>query len=198
MYKITSYYQEKEAFRPNPHSGIDFAMDKGTELRSIRDGIVTKVVDYGNQNAGKAVMVKWEDGKTAIYGHLSDTSPVHVGDKVGVGDLLGYSGNSGHVVGANGGYHLHFGLKENNQFIDPSPYIKDIQHMNDPGYLVQNITNTIENKTTLFNLMSQYSDMLNEIAKSFKVNLIDLFISVDYTPFIKLFHYAIQFIFFYS
>lgn len=197
MYKITSYFHQKESFRNVSHSGIDFSMDKGTELRSIRYGIVTKVVDYGNQNAGKAVMVKWEDGKTAIYGHLSKFNATE-GQSVQEGDIIGLSGNSGHVLGDNGGYHLHFGLKENNQFIDPSPYINDIQHMNDPGYLVQNITNTIENKTTLFNLMSQYSDMLNEIAKSFKVNLIDLFISVDYTPFIKLFHYAIQFIFFYS
>lgn len=195
MYKITSYFQEKEAFRPNPHSGIDFAMDKGTELRSIRDGIVTKVVDYGNQNAGKAVMVKWEDGKTAIYGHLSKFN-VTEGQSVQAGDIIGLSGNSGHVVGANGGYHLHFGLKENNQFIDPSPYINDIQHMNDPEYLVQNVQNAIETKTSLLSIMSQYSDMLNEIAKSLKLHFVDFFLSVDYTQFIKFLQYAIQLIFF--
>lgn len=197
MYKITSYFQEKEAFRPNPHSGIDFSMENGTELRSIRNGIVSKVVDYGNQNAGKAVMVKWEDGKTAIYGHLSKFNVVE-GQIIHKGDIIGLSGNSGNVVGANGGYHLHFGLKENNQFIDPSPYINDIQHMNDPGYLVQNVQSVIETKTSLLSIMSQYSDLLNEIAKSFKFHVVDLFLSVDYTQFIKLFQYVIQLIFFYT
>jgi len=197
MYKITSYFHQKEAFRNVGHTGIDFSMENGTELRSIRDGIVAKVVDYGNQNAGKAVMVKWEDGKTAIYGHLSKFNVVE-GQSVSAGDVIGLSGNSGHVVGANGGYHLHFGLKENNQFIDPSPYIKDIQHMNDPGYLVQNVQNVVETKTSLLSIMSQYSDLLNELAKSFKLHLVDLFLSVDYTQFIKLFQYVIQLIFFYS
>ncbi|MEM5009268.1 M23 family metallopeptidase [Niallia taxi] len=197
MYKITSYFQDKESFRQIAHRGIDFSMENGTELRSIRDGIVSKVVDYGNQNAGKAVMVKWEDGKTAIYGHLSKFNVVE-GQSVSAGDIIGFSGNSGHVVGANGGYHLHFGLKENNQFIDPSPYIKDIQHMNDPGYLVQNVQNVVETKTSMLSIMSQYSDLLNEIAKSFKLHLVDVFLSVDYTQFIKLFQYVIQLIFFYS
>src|SRR5574342_57043 len=107
MYKITSRFMQQEPFRSRGHSGLDFSMPNGTPLRSIQDGVVEKVTHL-KDNIGNGVLVRWNDGKVAIYGHMSETT-VNVGDKVHVGDLIGYSGNSGHVVGANGGYHLHFG-----------------------------------------------------------------------------------------
>ncbi|MFS0657383.1 M23 family metallopeptidase [Niallia alba] len=193
-YKITSNFGESEAFRNHKHTGIDFSMPTGTELRSIRDGIVTQVTDLGNQNAGKMIKIKWEDGHEAIYGHLSKFK-VSEGQHISAGDLIGYSGNSGFTTGA----HLHFGLKDGNMFIDPSPYINDIQHMNDTGYLAQyvlNNSNTIG--TSISDIMTQYLDALTEIAKSLKLNFIDLALSFEYTPIIKFFHYAMQFIFFNS
>lgn len=127
-YPITSEFMNQEGFRTSPHLGIDFAMPKNTELRTIQDGIVEKVVNYPH-SLGKAVYIKWEDGKTAIYGHMNDII-VKVGDKLKVGDLIGYSGNTGNVVGKNGGYHLHFGIKENGTFINPEKYVPLIQEMN--------------------------------------------------------------------
>jgi murein DD-endopeptidase MepM/ murein hydrolase activator NlpD len=66
-----------------------------------------RIHDYGNVNAGKTVFVKWEDGKTAIYGHLNDFT-VKNGQHVSPGDLLGHAGNTGFSTGN----HLHFGLKD--------------------------------------------------------------------------------------
>ncbi|MBT2724855.1 M23 family metallopeptidase [Bacillus sp. ISL-46] len=108
-------------------------MPEGTPLRTIRDGIVEEVT-HDKDNIGNGVLVRWEDGKVSIYDHMSKTT-VNVGDKVHAGDLLSYSGNSGHVVGVNGGYHLHIGLKEGGRFIDPSPYVNDIQNMNVKQYV---------------------------------------------------------------
>jgi hypothetical protein len=163
MYKITSRFQQQESFRSQGHSGIDFAMPNHTPLRSIQDGIVEKVTHY-QDNIGNGVLVRWNDGKVAIYGHMSETS-VNVGDKVHAGDLLGYSGNSGHVVGANGGYHLHFGLKENGHFTDPSPYIENIQNMNTT--IIQHAPDI---KLNFFDYMSQHMNAISDL----KIHLIHL------------------------
>lgn len=172
-WKITSHFMQREGFRLKGHSGLDFAMENNTPLRSIKDGVITKIVDYGERNVGKGILVKWEDGKVAIYGHLSKfNKELEVGDKVKAGDLLGYSGNSGHVVGKNGGYHLHFGIKEEGRYIDPSPYINDIQHMNDKGYFVQKAVEHVQKspefvKVNFFEYMKQHINVLSEVKLQF-------------------------------
>lgn len=201
MYRITSRYLEKESFRSHGHLGIDFSMPDHTPLRSIQSGEVLRVVDYGKENIGKGVFVQWEDGKTAIYGHMSQTA-VHPGDHVDVGTLLGYSGNSGHVVGAGGGYHLHFGLKEGGKFIDPSSHIDQIQNMNHPDTLrmlaeqvphhTEHIVQTGYSLADLFNGQLQtYTDFLS----SFKMNCIHFLSSIDYTMFIQHIQHLFQLFF---
>jgi hypothetical protein len=165
---------EKESFRNRGHSGIDFFMDEGTILRTIRDGKVERIVDFGEKvNAGKCVMIKWEDGKTAIYGHLSKFKEnLSEGDTVRVGDVIGYSGHSGHVVGKTGN-HLHFGLKENGKFIDPSEYINDIQHMNDVNYFVQKIPEVTQVKVSFFEYMQQHMSGVSDALVDMKLNFIN-------------------------
>jgi hypothetical protein len=164
MYRITSRFGQQESFRTTGHSGIDFAMEKGEPIRSIKEGIVT-VKDYGNFNAGKTVMVKWEDGKTAIYGHLNDFS-VKDGQHVQAGELLGHAGNTGHSFGN----HLHFGLKENGHFIDPSPYIEDIQQMNVKQF-VQNIPEPSQVKINFFDYMHEHMNAIGQLKLQFISNL---------------------------
>lgn len=126
-YPITSKYNATENFRGSKHLGVDLGLPRNTEIHSIKSGKVLNTVDYGNENIGRGIFVEWEDDKTAIYGHLEKIN-VNVGDEVSPGSLLGYSGNSGNVVGENGGYHLHFGLKDvNGNFINPEPYISLLQ-----------------------------------------------------------------------
>jgi hypothetical protein len=171
-YRITSKFKEMENFRDHQHLGIDFAMPDGTPMRSIQNGIIERIVDYGNFNAGKTIFVKWEDGKVAIYGHLSKFKDgLNVGDEVQTGDLIGYSGHSGHVVSSSGGNgaHLHFGLKDTSgQFIDPSPYIDLIQNMNTPGYLVnkvETIQHSVQQGMQLNDFMQMNSGVLNKIVE---------------------------------
>jgi hypothetical protein len=183
-YKITSKYGNFENFRNHSHTGIDFKMNEGEPLKSIQDGIIEKVVDYGSQNIGKGVLVKFEDGRTAIYGHMSDIT-VQQGQYVSAGDLIGYSGNTGFSTGA----HLHFGIKENGDFLDPSPYIDKIQHMND---VIQHQTT----KVNFFDSMQQHMNVLTDMVKDSAVNLVHFAISTDYTPFIQFFENILQFVFF--
>ena len=180
-WKITSKYMEQEGFRKSGHKGLDFATPNNTELRSIQDGIVEKVVDYGDVNIGKGIFIKFNDGKTAIYGHLSEFADIKVGDKVAAGDLIGYSGNSGHCVGRNGGYHLHFGMKEGGEFIDPTPYIDLIQNMDNPTMLAKLstsppiIASPSDNLFTISNIFKKTSISV-DLLQMFKSNFI-LFIT---------------------
>jgi hypothetical protein len=121
-FKITSPYQAIESFRSYPHKGIDINFPNGTELHSLLDGVVEKVLHL-KDNVGNAVLVKFDNGTTGIYGHMSKIS-VTEGQKVHAGDLLGLSGNSGTTVGTNGGYHLHFGLKDTSsgEFVNPTEH----------------------------------------------------------------------------
>lgn len=164
MYKITSNYFAKESFRNSPHLGVDFKMETGTPLRSVREGVIEKVIDYGNVNAGKCIKVKFDNGDTAIYGHLSEFT-VKEGQHVNVGDLIGYSGNSGFSTGS----HLHFGLKNGDgNFIDPSPYINDIQNMNNPRYFAQ-VSNV---KVSFFDYFQEHMIGVTDSLMQMKINLI--------------------------
>lgn len=173
-YEITSRFLEQEPFRTRPHMGIDFKMDIGTPIRSIKDGIV-HLADYGNKNAGKTIFVHWEDGKTAIYGHLSRFA-VKEGQYVKAGDLIGYSGNTGHSTGT----HLHFAIKEGGRFIDLSPYIDLIQNMNNPSFLakIQHASDTVTLNGT------QFIQMISDTLSSIKFQFINIFVrEIDYYSF---------------
>ncbi|MBX0320166.1 M23 family metallopeptidase [Shouchella clausii] len=123
MWKVTSRYKEFEEFRSHPHTGIDLAIEKGHPLKSIADGKVS-LIESGSEGIGKGVVITNEKGIQFIYGHLDQFS-VESGDQIARGELIGYSGDSGFATGP----HLHFGAKVNGQFIDPTPYLDDIQQM---------------------------------------------------------------------
>jgi murein DD-endopeptidase MepM/ murein hydrolase activator NlpD len=121
-FRRTSEFGAMEPFRDHPHTGVDFAMPEGTPVEAVLDGVVRHVVDYGDVNAGKTIILDLENGQTAIYGHLSKFK-VKEGETVGEGDVIGLSGNTGDSTGP----HLHFGLKEDGQFVDPEIFTPHIQ-----------------------------------------------------------------------
>jgi len=90
------------------HNGTDWAIPNGTCLYAVHDATVT-TADPTSGGYGSRVILQWEqDGKTAeyIYGHL-DRPLVHIGQKVGAGELIALSDNSGRSTGP----HLHSGLR---------------------------------------------------------------------------------------
>ncbi|UPI13430.1 hypothetical protein [Bacillus phage SBSphiJ7] len=161
-YPISSGFKSSESFRDHIHTGIDFKMEEGTPLRAIVDGVV-RTANYGGSSTGKTVFIDAADGKTYIYGHLKDFS-VSDGQPVHVGDILGHSGNSGHVVGSNGGYHLHFGIKEHGEFIDPTPYTSLIQHMDQlKGAAHATVNSGLDALEMLNQALSQFTQTLSEM-----------------------------------
>ncbi|WP_025912035.1 M23 family metallopeptidase [Priestia flexa] len=174
-YKITSYFKEKESFRDSQHSGIDFDMKDGENLRALEDGVV-QIQNYGGENAGLVVKIKFNGGDNElIYGHMQDVT-VKTGDIVHKGDLIGHSGHSGHVVSSTGGNgaHLHFGLKnENGEFINPSGYINDIQNMNTPQF-AQNVADKVQENQDKIDILKDSPGIYEQIGELFNtLHLID-------------------------
>lgn len=101
------------------HQGIDFAVDAGTSVHSIEPGVVVNVTHEGAQGFGNAVWVKFQDGYTAVYGHLQSVD-VRVGDKVTPDSILGAVGSTGHSTGP----HLHLGIRNQaGHWVDPNAYL---------------------------------------------------------------------------
>ncbi|AYJ76041.1 M23 peptidase [Bacillus phage BSP14] len=157
-YTITSKYHAAESFRDRPHTGIDFKMEEGTPLKAIIDG-VTRVADYGSSSTGKTVFIDAADGRTYIYGHLKDIA-VKDGYSVHVGDILGHSGNTGHSTGP----HLHFGIKEHGEFIDPTPYTSLVQNMDNLKEVAHvKVNSGLDALEMLNQAMSQFTETLSEM-----------------------------------
>ncbi|WP_439123520.1 M23 family metallopeptidase [Marivita sp.] len=97
-----------------PHRyAIDFNMPVGTPVHAARDGIVVDVKDDSKtggagqeyQDYGNYVIIQHADRTLAQYFHLKQGGArVRLGDKVRVGMLIGFSGNTGQSTGP----HLHF------------------------------------------------------------------------------------------
>lgn len=121
---ITAGFGEKDAVHLSPHQGIDFAMPTGTPIRCFNSGTVIKV-GHGD-GFGNSVWVKFNDGYTAVFGHLDKVS-VKVGERVFNTEVIGFSGDTGHSTGP----HLHLGvLNPNGHWMDPSRYVNLEQALN--------------------------------------------------------------------
>ncbi|MEC2236627.1 M23 family metallopeptidase [Bacillus subtilis] len=157
-YTITSRFQATEAFRDHPHTGVDLAMPEGTALKAIVEGVI-RTADYGSSSTGKTVFIDAADGRTYIYGHLKDFS-VSDGQSAHVGDILGHSGNTGHSTGP----HLHFGIKEHGEFIDPTPYTSLIQRMDQlKGAAHATVNSGLDALEMLNQALSQFTQTLSEM-----------------------------------
>jgi len=94
------------------HTGVDFAVAVGTQVKSAISGTVIEV-QYGNKSFGNFVRVKNSDIVTT-YAHCS-TLKVKEGDKVKQGDIIALSGNTG----KSSGPHLHFEVSKGGRLVDP-------------------------------------------------------------------------------
>lgn len=109
------------------HEGIDLGIASGTNLPSIANGTVTKVVTNSpGVGFGNYLVVTLSNGITVLYGHLKSVS-VAQGDKVSIGQTLGLTDSTG----ASTGPHLHIQMQDPSQvssnnplgLISPMPYI---------------------------------------------------------------------------
>ena len=115
---ITSHFTESRfhpILRTNmPHTGVDFAAQRGTPVRSVGDGIISEA--GWNGGYGKAVDIKHDSTYSSRYAHLdSFAEGIQPGLAVTKGQLIGYVGSTGRSTGP----HLHFELYKDQQYINP-------------------------------------------------------------------------------
>ena len=88
------------------HNGTDFRASVGTRVMAMQSGVVAGVGDTDltcpRASFGRWILIRYNNGLASVYGHLS-LIKVSEGQKVNVGDVVGYSGNTGYSTGA----HLH-------------------------------------------------------------------------------------------
>ncbi len=127
--RIASGYTRRR-FHPilkiyRPHSGIDYAAQKGTPIKAVGDGVVTKV-DYV-KSAGRYVKIRHTNGYVTVYNHMSKYAKgLKKGKQVYQGDVIGYVGSTGYATGP----HLCFRMKKHGRYINPlkvrSPCVKPV------------------------------------------------------------------------
>jgi murein DD-endopeptidase MepM/ murein hydrolase activator NlpD len=109
--QITSHFGRRWG---RQHKGIDIwsAARSKAPIRAALEGVVTRCGYSGN--FGNLVVVDHGKGWQTYYAHLSQIR-VSKGQKVSIGQLLGYMGQTGRATG----YHLHFEVHKQGQAIDP-------------------------------------------------------------------------------
>ena len=97
------------------HLGIDYAAPTGTPVWAAASGVITHRGDGGA--AGNLIAIRHDGGIETAYMHLSRFADgLKVGQRVAAKTVIGYVGATGLATGP----HLHFGVKQNGEFIDPS------------------------------------------------------------------------------
>lgn len=99
----------KRLYVSGSHSGVDFKAAIGTPVMAMADGVVLGVGNTDLQcpkiSFGKYIFIQYNNGLFSTFGHMS-LIKVNNGERVQRGEVVGYSGATGHVTGP----HLHVSL----------------------------------------------------------------------------------------
>ncbi len=97
------------------HLGVDYAAPFGTPVWAAAPGVIEQRGSSGG--AGNLIMIKHDGGIETAYMHLSKfVDGQKVGQRVAAKTVIGYVGTTGLSTGP----HLHFGVKQNGDYIDPT------------------------------------------------------------------------------
>ncbi len=98
------------------HPGIDLGVERGTPVRAAASGYVAEA--GWDDTYGYFVRIDHGYGIKTLYGH-NDRLVVMRGERVGRGQTIAYSGNTGRSSAP----HLHFEVIQDNVNVDPLKYL---------------------------------------------------------------------------
>lgn len=98
------------------HQGIDIGAASGSDIIAAADGTVT--ISTYSYSAGNYIMLNHGGGVSTVYMHCSKLL-VSAGAKVKKGQVIAKVGSTGYSTGP----HLHFGVRLNGSYVNPSKYV---------------------------------------------------------------------------
>lgn len=101
------------------HDGIDIPAPRGTPVVAIQKGIVIQVIQ-SNRGYGNYIRLQHDNGVQSVYAHLSDMG-VRRRQHVLLGETIGWVGSTGKSTGP----HLHFGITQHGQSVNPQHFWLD-------------------------------------------------------------------------
>ncbi|MEE1808728.1 M23 family metallopeptidase [Streptomyces sp. BE133] len=108
-YVLSASFGNDGARWAHKHSGQDFAVPIGTEVKATHGGTVVKAGPNGGGDGpayGNAIVISHGNGVYSQYAHLSRID-VHIGQTVKTGEKIALSGNTGNSSGP----HVHFEIR---------------------------------------------------------------------------------------
>lgn len=117
--RITSGFGDRESpteGASSNHQGIDIGASSGSAILAAADGEV--VVSTYSPSAGNYIMLSHGGSVFTVYMHCSALL-VSTGDTVKAGDTIAKVGSTGYSTGP----HLHFGIRSNGKYLNPSNYV---------------------------------------------------------------------------
>jgi murein DD-endopeptidase MepM/ murein hydrolase activator NlpD len=100
------------------HLGMDYAAPTGTPVWAAASGRIVSRGPAGG--AGNMVVLAHDGGLATVYMHLSKfAAGQKVGQRIEAKTVIGYVGTTGLSTGP----HLHFGVKKNGTYVDPSKLV---------------------------------------------------------------------------
>lgn len=101
--------------RMKPHNGLDYPANRGTPFMAVASGTVINA-GFSRFN-GNWVRIRHMNGYETEYLHATKLGKgIYVGARVSQGQVIGYVG----MTGLASGYHLHYGMKKNGTYVDPT------------------------------------------------------------------------------
>ena len=116
---VTSGFGHREsptAGASSNHQGIDIGASTGSSITAADGGTV--ITASYSSSAGNYVVISHGNGLSTVYMHCSKLL-VSEGDTVSKGQTIAKVGSTGYSTGP----HLHFGVRKNGSYVDPTDYV---------------------------------------------------------------------------
>lgn len=102
------------------HTGIDYALDAGSDVKSVWDGEVIRI--YKDKLWGHTIEILHDGNIKSVYKNLESKKNVKEGEIVTKGQVIGKVGKSA-AVESREEEHLHFELWQGGIVINPESYV---------------------------------------------------------------------------
>ena len=103
------------------HNGIDIKAEKASIVKASAEGTIKSIKN--DPRFGITVVIEHVNGYSTVYANLLTAEFVKEGEEVKQGQTIGTVGNTATFEIADDP-HLHFEILRDNEYIDPSLYIK--------------------------------------------------------------------------